>query len=1392
MNYFVQKLILFSITISFSLAGYAQKTTEDNRPWNELMQDHSVNFYDVQRAFNEHWKDREIVKGQGYKQFKRWENFMEPRVYPSGERFAPDAVWNAIKEQKGKNMLAKNLPGVWSYFGNTSVPANGGGVGRVNSVRVTAAAPSTYYACAPAGGLWKSTNAGTSWAVMNTDQLTSIGASDVAIDPNNPNILYLATGDGDAGDTYSIGVLKSTDGGATWNPTGLSWTVTQTVRTSRILIHPSNSNIILVAASNGIYKSSDAGASWTNVQAGDFRDIKFKPLDPTTVYATGAGAFFYRSTNTGTTFSQIGNGLPNSGVNRMALGVSANNANFVYILAGSSANSGFYGFYRSTDSGVNWTLMSNSPNILGWSETGGGTGGQSWYDLSCAADPNNASVVYIGGVNVWKSIDGGSNWTCVGHWYGAAGLPYVHADIHALEFIPGSSTLLVGSDGGVFRTTNGGSTFTDRSSNLEIGQIYRLGLAATNQDRLITGWQDNATNIRNAPNSWNWVIGGDGMECVISHSNQDVMYGTIYFGQIYKSTNGGANFSTIVTSGGAGVNEGGSWVTPYVMDPNNANTLWVGKSTVYKSVDAGNTWTTLGPIPGGSMNALAVAPSNTNYIYASKGAALYRTTNGNTFTALAGLPNLFITYIAIDATDPLHLWVTMSGFSAGNKVFESTDGGNTWTNYSTGLPNISANCIVYQNGSDDGLYVGTDAGVYYREAAFGAWQPYMDGLPNVPVSELEIHYGSGNIVAATYGRGVWRAPLFSLPALDAAVVEIIQPEGTICETLISPQVSISNFGLNNITSVTLEYSVNGGAINNYVWNGNLVTGQIDIINLSPYDEGAGNFELTVNIVSINGAPADNNPSNDSKLKSYFVTGGTNDVFLDINTDCWGNESSFTIVDDNGNIIYSGSGFPNLTYIQIPMCLADGCYTLNFNDSFGDGMAGTLYGCSNDGNYTLIDALGNPIVSMIQANFGFGESQQFCLPFVIVQGCTDPLADNYDPNAVADDGSCSYSNCQDMVLSLTTDCWGAEVSWQIIDQYGNVLYSLLPNSLGNQQTYEYYYCLPEGCYTFAINDTYGDGLAGTIWGCAIDGDYIISDAYGNQLVDMTVANYGFGTTHEFCLSPQNTPGCIYPNACNFNPNADTDDGSCVYPGCNNPVACNFDPAAGCDDGSCILPGCNDVNACNYNANAGCNDGSCTYPGCNDTNACNYNAAAGCNDGSCTYPGCNDVNACNYNASAGCNDGSCTYAGCDDPNACNFNPAAGCNDGSCVYQVWYFIDNDGDGFGDDILNPVLICEPAPSGYSLETGDCDDADPSVYPGAPGTQMGIDNNCDGLLTGSELDPCFADLNNNGSVETGDLLFLLGDYGCTNNCIADLNGDGIVNAADMLAFLPYFGVFCE
>ncbi len=1415
--------------VLFALFSTINTNGQSDEHWSTLMNDEEVNFYDAQSSFESYWSSHEVEKGKGFKQFKRWEWFMEPRVYPSGDRIKADATWEAMADERRlRRNNADRMSGIWSYDGNTDVPTNGGGAGRINNVRVDPNDPNTFYACAPGGGLWKTTNQGVSWSLLNTDELSSIGVSDVAIDPNNSQILYMATGDGDAGDTYSLGVLKSTDGGLTWNSSGLTWAVNQTRRTSRIIIDPNNSNTLLAATSNGVYRTTDAGANWSQIISGNFKDIIWKPGDSQVVYAAGNNSQFHKSSNNGASFTQITSGLPTSGVSRFALAASIDAPNTVYVLAGSSADQGFYGIYRSTDEGNNFTTQATSPNLLGWAIDGNDSGGQAWYDLTIAVDPNDADVVYVGGVNVWKSTDGGSNWALNAHWYGGGGAPYVHADNHGFNFIGNTSTLLIGGDGGVFMSNASGSTYTDISSNLEIAQIYRLGVSQTNTNRVISGWQDNGTNLKNGLN-WSRVIGGDGFESIVDHSNANIMYGALYYGAISKSTNGGGNFSTIVNSNGTGVNESGAWLTPYIMDPNDPQVLFVGKSTVYKSTNGGGTWSSMGAIPGGNINGLAVAPSNQNVLYTSKGANLYKTSDGNNFTALSGYPNQYITYIAVHPTDPDRVWITLSGYTNNQKIYSSDDGGTTWTNYSDGLPNIPANCVVYNNGSNDALYVGTDAGVYYRDASFAAWQPYKDGMPNVVVTELEIQYASNSLIAATYGRGQWKAPLFSLPSDDGSIVSVNAPTGTICETLVSPNITIGNFGENNLTSATIEYSVSGGSTNTYSWTGNLATGETEVIALPNFDEGTGNFTFQASLIDVNGLGLDGNALNDAGSSDYFVTGGTNFLTLNLTTDCWATETSYDIVDDNGVVVFSGSGYENYVSYAIPVCLADGCYTLNINDSYGDGMSGS--GCTSEGDYSLVDENGVVLAEMITSSFGSIESTSFCVPFVTIDGCMDPFADNYDPTANNDDGSCTYS-CDQVTFTFSTDCWGGESSWVLRDDQDNILAEVATNDLSSQTVYTNDFCLPAGCYTMTIGDSYGDGLSGIASGCAIDGNYSMVDNQGNVLFSMQTANFGNQVIESFCVG-EDVSGCTDATACNYDATATIDDGSCDLTscaGCTDANACNYDATATIDDGSCDLTscaGCTDANACNYDATATIDDGSCdltSCAGCTDATACNYDATATINDGSCdltSCAGCTDATACNYDATATIDDGSCdltscagctdatacnydataiiddgscdltSCAGCTDATACNYDATATIDDGSCAFaSTLYYVDSDGDGYGDPD-NSALLCDLS-AGYSDNNLDCDDTNASMYPDAPSTQEGIDNDCNGEVDADELAPCEGDMNNDGMRDVSDLLMMLQDFSCFGcDSPADMNDDGNVDSGDILMFLSFFGTAC-
>lgn len=774
MKIFFRKTALVLIMMAMCLTALPQKGKM-------RFDDPNENFYVTQKRLNKYYKkhEREIARERrekaegkvkvgieeeqelaGYELYKRWEHYMEPRVYPSGDKTIASRAYEEFKNFNSQQAQQRNgnnnsiQSSTWQPIGPFGDPS-GGNAGRINAVRFDPANSNGIWICTPDGGLWSTTNNGSSWTT-NTDQLSVIGTADVAFDPTNPQVMYLATGDGDATDSYSIGVLKSTDGGGTWNATGLSWAVSAGNRIYKLLINPQNKNVLFAVTTSGIYRTTNAGASWASVQGGSFTDIEYKPGDTTTIYSVSD--VFFKSTNGGASFTTVTAGLPaSSNVTRLAIAVTPANSSYVYVVASDAASSGFLGFYQSTNDGTSFTTKSTSPNIMGWANDGSDTGGQGWYTLSTAASPANADEVVVGGVNTWRTLDGGTTWTIFSHWT-ASGAPFVHADCHDLIY-KDANTVYAGTDGGIFFTADGGTSFAAVNGNMNIAEIYKIGLSKNTYSLAITGHQDNGTNTFGG--GWGQTMGGDGMDCFIDWSNDLVMYGEQYSGSFNRTTDGGGNWTGITT----GLTGNGPWVTAWHQDPVTANTIYGGYQQMFKSTNQGTNWSQIGTMSGsGSVVEFAIAPSNPLVIYVIKGNTLMKTTNGGTSwtNVTTGLPtgSAQLKWVAVEDDDPNSVWVCFSGYSSANKVFNSTNGGTTWANYSTGLPNIPTNCITYWNGTKDGVYLGCDVGVYYRDSTLASWQPYYTGLPNVSVSDLAIFYPLGKIRAATYGRGVWEADLY--------------------------------------------------------------------------------------------------------------------------------------------------------------------------------------------------------------------------------------------------------------------------------------------------------------------------------------------------------------------------------------------------------------------------------------------------------------------------------------------------------------------------------------------------------------------------------------------------------------------------------------------------------
>ena len=669
--------------------------------------------------------------------------------------------------------------GSWTWRG----PGNVGG--RVRSLVIHPTSPQTMWAGSVAGGIWKTTDGGASWSALD-DFMANLTVSTMVIDPTNPSVLYAGTGEGfyNFDGLRGAGIFKTTDGGTTWsqlsstNNTSFYWV-------NRLAISPANNQVLLAATRTGIWRSTDGGSSWSQrlatsgFDSSDFLQVAFDPTNGNKAVASGKGGRAYYSTDGGLNWTAA---TKSWGTGRVEFAYAPSNPSIVY----ASVDQGGGQIYKSINGGQSYSLASaSSDNYLS---------NQGWYDNTIWVDPANSDIVVVGGIDIWGSNNGGqslirlSDWRCGGLNSTSTfcgGALSAHADHHTIVSHPGyngttNRTVFFGNDGGIYKTQDiytmeQYSGWQQLNNNFGVTQFYG-GAGNTTSGTVVGGTQDNGSLTDTGdPQSWNDMFGGDGGFSAADPTNQNYFYGEYTHLQIHRSTNGGESSSYIWSGITDAQNSNALFIAPFILDPNNPNTMLAGGASLWRStnVKAGTpTWTSIKGPDTGKISAIAVAPGNSNVIWVGyDNSKIYRTTNGTSATPTwtrmdnTGTPTLparYVTRITIDPDDSNKVYATFGGFSQDN-IYRTTNGGSTWTDITgsgtTGLPDAPVRSLVIHPSNSDWLYVGTEVGIFASEDGGTTWALPTDGPANVSVDEL---FWMGNkLVAATHGRGMFEADTVS-------------------------------------------------------------------------------------------------------------------------------------------------------------------------------------------------------------------------------------------------------------------------------------------------------------------------------------------------------------------------------------------------------------------------------------------------------------------------------------------------------------------------------------------------------------------------------------------------------------------------------------------------------
>lgn len=670
------------------------------------------------------------------------------------------------------------LPGVsWSPLG----PKNQGGRTRTLLVDANDATGNTIWAGSVGGGLWKTTDITATepnWVPVN-DLFANLAITSIAQDPSNALIMYFCTGEEGYFNADAIrgqGVWKTTDGGATWAQ--LASTNNTNFNTCQKII-VNSTGIVMVATGTGLRRSTDGGTTWTKVLGTGLGitgaafnlcyDVDIAANGD--VYASLYGSV-HKSTNAGATWAAAQTlGITAS---RIELACAPNDANYVYALV-ENANV-VAGILRTVNGGAAWTVRTEPDDADPGIPNADFSRSQAWYDLTIAVDPNNKDVLFVGGVDIFRSADGAGTWSQTSHWYGGFGFQNVHADQHFILFRPGSSSVAYFSnDGGVYRTANANTvtpTLDNKGTNYITAQFYACAIHPTAiTSYFLAGAQDNGSHqfTQGVVQNTTEVTGGDGAFCHIDQDQPLFQWTSYVYNDFYRSTNGGATWTNVTTTGG-------DFISPTDYDDLNNRMYMNDVAGGYRRWDnpqTGNTFAgvAVAAFGGGNVASVRVSPNTANRVFFGlDNGRVVRVDNAHTATPTStnistGLPAGYASCVEVEAGNDNHLLVTYSNYGV-TSIWESTDGGTSWASVEGNLPDMPVRWALFNPNNNDQVIIATELGVWSTDnlnAGATVWGASNSGLANVRVDMLQLRASDKMVIAATHGRGLFSSDIFTDP-----------------------------------------------------------------------------------------------------------------------------------------------------------------------------------------------------------------------------------------------------------------------------------------------------------------------------------------------------------------------------------------------------------------------------------------------------------------------------------------------------------------------------------------------------------------------------------------------------------------------------------------------------